>query len=341
MRRPADRRLTGLVFAAAAALLVTPAVPEALPHAPVLLTGTLRAESAERLPAPITSTWNLKLEWLVEEGVRVEAGDVVARFDTSGLADQLIDAENRHVATKQQRDVQESQGRLQKLELELALARAEAEFRKATLDASVPEGILGGKDFRERQLNAATKKKEYEDALAALSTQETTHAAALIAADLELGRLQQQIDDRREELDALSLVATRAGIVVHEDHVWYGRKVREGDQVQATFPIVSIPDLSSIEVEAWASEVDVRRLERGQAVDVSLDAFPSRRFRGAIERIGSAGEPREAWGREPYFRVTISLADSDPDTMKPGMSARCVIVPGGPHAVASARETLE
>ncbi|MDH3284824.1 MAG: HlyD family efflux transporter periplasmic adaptor subunit [Acidobacteriota bacterium] len=304
--------------------------------APVLLTGRLEAARGERLMAPITSVWNLQLKWIVEEGVAVDEGEAIARFDSAGIADQLLDVENELITKQQQRAVQVADGKLRRLELELAHVRAQAEFKKASLDASVPEGILEGKDFRERQLEEMRKRKALDDALLALSTHESTQSAALSGLDFEVGRLSRSKKDLDEELEKLVLRATRTGIVVHEDHPWYGRKVRIGDRVQATFPVASIPDLATLEVDAWGSEVDAWRLAPGQPVELTLDAFPSRRLTGRVVEIGSAGERREQWGREPYFHVRIALDEVDVDVMKPGMSVRCVVDTAAPSALADA-----
>ncbi len=328
------RSATGVTLFALAACAASVLMADAPP--PVLLTGRLEAASAERLVAPITSTWNLQLVWIVEEGVSVAEGDAIARFDDAGVADQLLETENELDTKDQQRAVQIADGRLRRLELELARLRAEAEYKKASLDASVPEGILEGKDFRERRLEELRKKKALDDALLALSTHEATQAAAMASLEFEVGRLERRKRELEEELTELTLRATRSGIVVHEDHPWFGRKVRIGDQIQATFPVASIPDLSTMQVDAWGSEVDVWRLAPGQPAELTLDAFPSRRLTGRVVEVGSAGERREQWSREPFFPVQIEIDELDVTVMKPGMSVRCVIDTSGPGMLADA-----
>jgi len=70
--------------------------------------------------------------------------------------------------------------------------------------------------------------------------------------------------------------------------------------------------------------------------ELTLDAFPARRLTGRVVDVGSAGERREQWGREPYFLVRIEMNELDVEIMKPGMSVRCVIDTTEPSKLADA-----
>lgn len=293
---------------------------------PVLLTGSLQAAEAERFAVPVTRNWNLALKWLIAEGSSVEAGEPIARFDTGGAESNLADAENELRDKLQQRALQEADGRLRQLELELELKRAEAELHKAQIDAAVPAETLKGSEHRERQLALLRAGKRFEDARLSLAAQIETQAATLGGSDVSISRLGERIRAYEKELDSLVLRATRPGIVVHEVHPWFGRKVREGDQLQASFPVASIPELATLEVEAWASEVDLPRLRVGQPARLRLDAYPDRPLDGRVITVGRAGEARPPWGRSSsYFRVRIALEQVDPALLRPGMSVRCEV----------------
>lgn len=289
------------------------------------LSGSLRAQEAERFSVPLTNNWRLQLTWLAEEGSAIEIGDPIARFDEAGIADQLATAEEQLAEQLQQKVLGEGEGKLQRLQHELELRRAEIELRKATIDADVPDDVLEGKDYQERQLELARAEKRLADARVALETHEETHRSRMTGHEVAIRQLRAQIARFRDELDSLELTASRAGIVIHEIHPWFGRKVREGDNLQASFPVASIPDISTLEVEAWATEIDLQRLRTDQTVTLSLDAYPGRRFGGRVLSIGRGGHERDAWGRTPYFRVRIELDERDPKLMRPGMSARCSV----------------
>ena len=118
----------------------------------LVLTGSLRATDSEMLVTPASSTWQVSLQWLIEEGSPVEPGDPVARFDPGSTQSELHNKEDQLEEKRQERESQQAQASLRRMELELALKRAEVEYKKAQIDASIPQDVLEGKDYRERQL---------------------------------------------------------------------------------------------------------------------------------------------------------------------------------------------
>jgi multidrug resistance efflux pump len=308
-----------------AAAILAGTVPAAEPVDVIVLHGSLRAADAERHSVPMTSSWQLPLTWLIDEGTVVEPGQEIARFDPAGTADNLAEAEEQLRQKEQELLLQAAESELARLGHELALVRAETAHEKARVDAAVPEEALEGVEYRDRQIALQRAAKGLADARRAIETHREQEASQRTALEVEIARLRREIADLETELDTLGLRAGRAGIVVHEEHPWWGRKVRLGDQLQATFPVASIPDLSSLEVEVWASEVDVPRLAVGQLVRLRLDAQPDLELGGRVVEIGRAGEDHRQWGSSSRFRVRVDLEDRQAGDMKPGMSVRCEI----------------
>ncbi len=68
-------------------------------------------------------------------------------------------------------------------------------------------------------------------------------------------------------------------------------EVREGERVSPGDPIVTLGDLATLRVETTdLDEIDVAKIEVGQTVDVSFDAFPERVFKGRVVRINPMAE---------------------------------------------------
>ena len=292
---------------------------------PIVLSGSLRAAEAERFTVPVSSSWQLTLKWMLAEGEAVEVGDSIARFDPAGTEDQLRQSEETLIAKEQERAREISQSHLRRLELELAHKRAEIEYRKAKLDAAIPQDVLNGVDYRKRQLDMATRKVAFEKSQLELLEHDASAQSRVAALDIDLAEERARYDRLAEELESLDVRATRKGLLVHEEHPWWGRKVIEGDRLQATFPVASVPDLETLEVEAWAGETEAARVEIGRRVAMQLDAFPDRPLSGVVRSVASTGERRQSWGRAPYFLIRITLDARDAAIMKPGMSVRCEI----------------
>lgn len=79
-------------------------------------------------------------------------------------------------------------------------------------------------------------------------------------------------------------VAPLSGIVAK-------RHVQPGEKVAFDTPLVTVMDLSEIELQAMVPAVDIPELRPGMPVELAVDGFGDRRFTGRIERINPATEP--------------------------------------------------
>jgi len=103
------------------------------------------------------------------------------------------------------------------------------------------------------------------------------------------------------------------------------RSVDIGDYIKDGADIVNIEDLSSLRVQFALPERTIDRLRTGQAVDVAVDAFPGRSFKGRVQAIDSQVD---ANGRALQV---VAQVDNPGSLLKPGMFAR-------PRVVFSVRE---
>jgi HlyD family secretion protein len=93
--------------------------------------------------------------------------------------------------------------------------------------------------------------------------------------------------------------------------------------------LMTIADLSVMEVEVEVDETDVIGVVLGQTADVRVDAFPDRVFEGKVTEIGSSalqktGVSAAAAQESKDFKVVITL--DDPRLLKPGLSASADII---------------
>ncbi|MCP4631600.1 MAG: efflux RND transporter periplasmic adaptor subunit [candidate division Zixibacteria bacterium] len=86
--------------------------------------------------------------------------------------------------------------------------------------------------------------------------------------------------------------------------------------------IMTISDLSAIEVEAEIDETDIALIELKQNVEISLDAFPDTTFNGVVTEIGNSAYIIGARSQDQVvnFLVTVLLID-EIENVRPGMSA--------------------
>ena len=114
--------------------------------------------------------------------------------------------------------------------------------------------------------------------------------------------------------------ASRMRIVAPFDGIAGIRLVDVGDYVKDGADIVAIEDVGTMFVDFRLPERSLGRLEVGQAVDVSLDGVPGRRYRGRVDALDAQVD---ANGRSLLVRARLDNVDG---TLRAGMFARARIV---------------
>lgn len=93
--------------------------------------------------------------------------------------------------------------------------------------------------------------------------------------------------------------------------------------------LLTIADLSVMEVEIEVDETDVVGVALGQTARVRVDAFPNTVFKGRVTEIGSSALQRSAGAATTQeskdFKVVVTLDDPS-EELKPGLSASADVV---------------
>lgn len=89
--------------------------------------------------------------------------------------------------------------------------------------------------------------------------------------------------------------------------------------------MISLPDLSKMQVTTYVNEVDISKVKGGQPVNLKLDAFPDREFHGKVAKVATIGKQRDQTSSIKVFEVLIDVAETDP-VLKPGMTTRNEII---------------
>jgi HlyD family secretion protein len=101
--------------------------------------------------------------------------------------------------------------------------------------------------------------------------------------------------------------------------------------------LLTIADLSIMEVEVEVDETDVIGVGLGQTANIRVDAFPDSVFKGKVTEIGSSALQKTTGGvstqESKDFKVVITL-ENPSQKLKPGLSASADIV------VAEKKQTL-
>ena len=197
--------------------------------------------------------------------------------------------------------------------------------REAALQLRAAELRLDAAEIRltSVRVGAAPRIEEAEARVRAAEAQRNVAAAQL--AQLQAGPAEQEIRLAETDVAQAQLALEEAQLALERserrapfDGTVGMVQVREGEQIRQGDPLLALGDLSTLRVETTdLDEIDVARVEVGQSVDVTFDAFPDRVFTGRITRI----DPMAALGGGGVTYTTIIALDELAPEIRWGMTA--------------------
>ena len=205
--------------------------------------------------AAIASKATGRLEWLgVAEGSRVKAGEVIARID------------NRDVVA------QEASAQAGVRNARALLAQAQAEVRDAARQQKRNEDLVAQGFVAQASVDTAQARTERA-------------AAGVAGARAAIGVAEAAPRNARIAVDFTLIRAPFDGIILSKSANVGDLVTPFSSAVDSKGAVVTMADMSTLEVEADVSESSLSRMRVGQPCEIMLDALPDARFRGRISRI--------------------------------------------------------
>jgi multidrug efflux pump subunit AcrA (membrane-fusion protein) len=223
----------------------------------------------------------------------------------------------------------------------ISLSAAEGNLKVAQLYAQIDKSLLPANTHQKYQL-------DHEKALLArekAKEQLANHVASIPAqlALVEVSKAQAELDLKKIEGDLAKLTvdAPQDGIIVYGDNWSSNRKFQIGDNAFPGMTIISLPDLSSMQVIGYVYDTELRMLSPSMVCDLRLDALPGKVWRGKIVSLTSVASRKGFASQHKVFRATIQPDSVDLSIMKPGMTVRVEVpVSLASRAVSVPREYL-
>jgi HlyD family secretion protein len=256
--------------------------------------GIVYAESSVKISS---SVMGRIVDLLVEEGDRVESGQILLRIDPSQYEASLNRSQAAHRA---------------------AIARRElAEARLVDAQLEHDRGVR----LHERDL---VSERDLELARTALAVAEAEAQAVGEAAREAEAALRAARDDLEKTVIASPIAGTVTSLNVEEGEIAITGTMNNPGTV-----LMTVSNLGSMEVRVEIDETDVAKVQLEQQVEISVDAFPDTTLRGSVSVIGSSSSLAKGVNRSPdersTFDVTVRIADSLTG-LRPGMTTTVDIV---------------
>ena len=287
--------------------------------------GELEAVEAENVVAPRVRG-QLKIVELFPEGEQVEVGDLLVQFEQTDFNKRVMDAEQQVESAKADMEKTQATHKAEISKLEADIKNMEANLRLAELKVE-RMAFEATVQKEEAQIEARKAGLSNQQALEKLESQKIINGAEVKKRQLEIERKERELVKARKELESTTINAEKPGLVVY-GKVWKGErpeKIRVGDEVWGGVNVISLPDLTHMQVKTYVNEVDVDKLDTGQVASIKLDALPEPTFYGKIKSIASLGREKEGEKNVKVFDVVLEIEEQD-DRLKPGMSATSEVI---------------
>jgi len=288
--------------------------------------GEVEATRSMTISSPRVGDWGSRpqITWLADEGSRAEQGDVIARFDPSGLEKHMIHTEAELEIKKASLTRAQASQAATAAELEAALRNTEASHELAKLAL---EQLQFEPDVRRREgeLRFAQAENDLARSRAKIGSQRIIDAEERRRLELELDQARAELEKARQDRAALDVKAAAGGLIVYERNWNTGNKFQVGDTPWPGQAIIGLPDLSEVRVKTQVNEVDISKLAVGQEVRIRLDAFEGPVFPGTVSDVATLGRRKSEGSDVKVFEVNV-LIDTTATILKPGMTASCEIV---------------
>ena len=287
--------------------------------------GELEAIKSEQITSPRVRG-QLKITHLFPEGEVVEVGDLVIEFDRVEFEKEVTEKEHELEAARAElgktlanQGVEMARQEADIENKENSLRLAELQMEKMKFESFV--------DREEAKLKARQAELALEQARKKIEAQRIVDEAERTKQELRVADEERAIERATKDLEALSIHAEKPGLVVYQ-RIWKGsrpEKIRVGDEPWGGQTLITLPDLSRMQVKTWVNEVDVDKLEAGNEVLVRLDALPGPVFHGKISNIASLGHEKEGDKNVQVFDILVEIDEEDA-RLKPGMTAACEVI---------------
>ncbi len=290
-------------------------------------TGELEAKNSVKILGPGQlrdfEIWQVAIQSIVDEGTVVKKGDWVASLDPSEFQNKF---------NAKQIELEKENAEFVQTQLDTTLLLREARDQLINLKYAVEEKriILEQSKFeppatiKQAEINLERAAREFEQAKENYNIKKRQNAEKMKEQSAELRKVQNENSAMTRVLQAFTILAPEPGMVIYTKG-WDGKAIKAGSQIRMWDPTVAtLPDLTKMMSKTYVNEVDVRRVQNGQKVEIGLDAYPDKKLTGVVTRVANVGEQRPNSDAK-VFEVAVEINGTDP-TLRPAMTTSNKIV---------------
>jgi multidrug efflux pump subunit AcrA (membrane-fusion protein) len=259
----------------------------------------------------------LRIQDLIPEGTIVKVGDYIAQLDRTEYDNTMKDDLDRlkNYETNLEMMILDSAVTLTALRDEIKNQRATVSEREMTFRNSKYESP---DVIRQAEINFEQSKRILEQRIRTYELRVAQTNQNIKNTQFYLGRVKGRIDDTKELLDKFTITSPGDGMLIYKRD-FRGSKRKVGTMISPFDRVIAtIPDLTSMFSRTFISEIEISKIKPGLNVDITIDAFPQKSYKGRIETVANIGETLPN-SDSKVFETNIRIDGSDP-ALRPSMT---------------------
>ena len=217
--------------------------------------------------------------------------------------------------------------RIQEEEERIRLREAEINDENAKKDLELHRTYTTRMELTKKQAEVKDAERELENARKKADINLKEKQAALAQRERQVSSTKSRLEQQRTELGHYTIKAENPGIVHYgdPDQPWYRDDIKVGSTVYQGRTLVTIPDLTTMEVLIQVHEADIDQVKLDQPVVVTVDSRKGESYTGKITEIASVATSAN-WTDESNktFKVKVTL-DGAKTELRAGVTAKAQI----------------
>jgi multidrug efflux pump subunit AcrA (membrane-fusion protein) len=285
--------------------------------------GEILAENSVDIKAPEVSRGrdfhgsDLKIQDMVPEGTEVREGDYIATLDRTQFDNTLKDERERLSTFRNNLE-------MKKLDTAVTLTALRNEIRNQRHTVDEAEITLQNSKYeppttiRQAEIDLNRQKRMLEQKERGYQLKVAQAKSDIATQTMWFNRIDRRVASLEEVLASFTIKAPSSGMVVYKrDH--HGNKIKTGSTINAfERTVATLPDLSSLLSKIFISEIEISRVKPGLDVEIRVDAFPNKVYKGKVFTVANIGEKLENTDTK-VFEVMVKIDGSDP-ILRPSMT---------------------
>ncbi|MDG2383835.1 MAG: efflux RND transporter periplasmic adaptor subunit [Pirellulaceae bacterium] len=215
--------------------------------------------------------------------------------------------------------------------------RSSGELAQARLETLKAERELAAAISKKKELVEYQYKRQKMELAGALASadraleqverdniaQLTQAEAKKIAAQESLKKEKELLARYEDQIKKCEIKAPIDGMVAYATgrSRYYREEIRPGAAVRPRQPILTLPNLRSMQVRTTIHESVLDQITKGLKVSIRVDAFPDRSYQGSVQSVAVLPDQGGWMSSDTKVYATIITIDEEVQQLKPGMTA--------------------